>query len=145
MLFFIDFCCIIVLKDDMCFFGGFVMRSGSNALVVTPSGSPVGLYRNCSVSSGLLKNVPNHSKVKVISDDGYWANVSVDTKTGYMMTVFLVPDGIDEFGSVCELEKTNFVFDYYKMPLEKQVKWLENRVQELETQLAKYTRGGDFK
>lgn len=120
------------------------MRSGSNALVVTPSGSPAGLYRSCSVSSGLLKNVPNRSKVNVISDDGYWANVHVDTKTGYMMTVFLVPEELNEFGSVCELEKTNFVFDYHKLPLEKQVKWLENRVQELETQLAKYAHGGDF-
>ena len=67
------------------------MKTGSTAIVTTPSGSPAGLYQGSIVTSPLLNQLPINSEVVILADDGLWAQVKSNSGVGYVMTVFLSP------------------------------------------------------
>lgn len=115
------------------------MKSGSIAIVTTPSGSAAGLYQECSVASAFLKNVPMNSKVTVVADEGLWAKVKYDARVGYIMTVFLVPVETEESSfSGVDFDEEKIVGNK-ELPLEKRVEMLERKIAELEKKLARLT------
>ena len=119
------------------------MKTGSTAIVTTPSGSPAGLYQGSIVTSPLLNQLPINSEVVILADDGLWAQVKSNIGVGYVMTVFLSP--MDTEVSSTE----SYDFEYYKeddsvqewekekKALKERVAFLERRVKELEGKLGK--------
>ena len=72
-----------------------IPTSGTQAVLVAPSGSTVNLRRTPSLKGALIKQIPLGTIVNIISPGEEWCKVSYSRWTGYMMAKFLdiVGDG----------------------------------------------------
>ena len=73
--------------------GGYIPKpiptSGSQAVLVAPSGSTVNLRRTPSLKGALITRIPLGTIVNVVSPGEEWCKVTYDRYTGYMMAEFL--------------------------------------------------------
>lgn len=78
-------------REDGWFWGGYLLRTGSEAGKATHVVRNYGMFVNlrAAPNGAVLAQVPDGARVRVISFGGEWAQVEYGTVTGYVMSHFL--------------------------------------------------------